>query len=90
MRNYYKRGDWNATCDRCGFKFKASQLKEDWEGFRVCEKDFEERHPQDFLRARVDRIGVPWVRPEPDVSVAVSAPAGYYINGAAINQFTLG
>lgn len=90
MRNYYKSGDWNAICDRCGFKFKASQLKEDWQGFRVCKDDFEMRHPQDFIRARVDKIYVPWVRGEPATSVAASSPSGYYINGASINQFTLG
>lgn len=92
MRNYYKAGDWNAVCDRCGFKFKASELKEDWQGFRVCEHDFEMRHPQDFVRARVDRISVPWVRMDPPVVIsgASSSPSGYYINGASINQFTLG
>lgn len=63
-RNYYKPGDWNAICDRCGFKFKASELKEEWTGLMVCEKDFELRHPQDFLRAKVDQISVPWVRME--------------------------
>lgn len=63
-RNYYKPGDWNAICDRCGFKFKASELKLEWTGLRVCEKDFELRHPQDFLRAKPDKIVVPWTRPD--------------------------
>lgn len=91
MRNYYVPGEWNCICDRCGFKFKASQLKEDWQGFRVCKDDFEMRHPQDFVRARVDRISVPWVRMDPPVVISVSStPSGYYINGVSINQFTLG
>lgn len=89
MRNYYKSGDWNAICDRCGFKFKASQLQEDWQGFRVCKDDFEMRHPQDFIRARIDKIYVPWVRPEfADPVVAVDVRDCYdYINGGPINCF---
>ena len=92
MRNYYKAGDWNAYCMRCGFKFKASELQQDWEGFRVCKADFETRHPQDFVRGRVDKIYVPWISTEAPVviSAASSTPSGYYINGASINQFTLG
>ena len=72
-RNYYKPGDWNAICDRCGFKFKASELKEEWTGLRVCTHDFELRHPQDFLRARVDKISVPWVRKEAPEDATVSS-----------------
>ena len=59
-------GDYNALCDECGFKYKASQLKLRWDGLRVCEKDFEHRHPHDFIRARYDDQSVPWTRPEPD------------------------
>lgn len=47
----YRRGDFNAICDRCGQKFKASQLKRTWNGLRVCSYDFEERNAQDFVRA---------------------------------------
>ena len=31
------RGDWNAICDRCGFKFKASELKKTWDNLYVCD-----------------------------------------------------
>lgn len=69
---YFKSGDWNAVCDFCGFKFKASELKLDWRGFRVCEEDFELRHPLDFLRAKPDKIKVPWTRP--DVGIEIPSP----------------
>ena len=92
MRNYYKPGDWNAICDRCGFKFKASQLREDWQGLRVCAEDFEHRHPLDFLRAVPERITVPWIRPEastiPDFFGSSSNDG--VVNGAEINAFILG
>lgn len=57
-------GDWNANCDRCGFKFKASKLKEEWTGFMVCKECWEPRHPQDFLRGVPDDPSVPWTRPD--------------------------
>lgn len=69
----YRSGDWLAVCDRCGFEFHASELKKDWQGFMVCSKDHETRHPQDLLKGRKERIGVPWTRPEPtDQFITVS------------------
>jgi hypothetical protein len=63
-KNDQRVGDWNAICDLCGFKFKASELKKRWDGMMVCSEDFEQRHPQDFLKARRDKQAVPWTRPE--------------------------
>ena len=51
---YYKDGDNNATCDRCGKPFKASRLKKTWDGLYVCERDWEPRHPQDYVRGTRD------------------------------------
>lgn len=65
-------GDWNAICDRCGFQYKASELKLDWRGLRVCEKDFETRHPQDFVRPRPEKIAVDWARPDEGDAVTVN------------------
>lgn len=31
-----------------------------WDGLIVCPEDYENRHPQDFLRARQERISVPF------------------------------
>jgi len=64
-QNTYAHGDWNAICDQCGFKFKASELRKRWDGFMVCEPDWEPRHPQDFVRAVKDEQKVPWTRSEP-------------------------
>lgn len=62
--DYFKPGDWNAICDRCGFKYKFSQLRKTWDGLYVCrEKCWEPRHPQDRVKARRDRQSVPVARP---------------------------
>ena len=64
----YVPGDWNAVCDVCAQKYKASLMRKRWDGLMVCPNDWEPRHPQDFLRAVPDRQAVPWNRPEtPDV-----------------------
>jgi len=62
--DYLKLGDWNAQCDRCSFKFKASKLRKTWEGFYVCNACWEPRHPSDFFRLPPDDSSVPWTRLE--------------------------
>ena len=64
-KNYFLSGSWNVTCDVCSKKIKASDAKQRWDGFIVCPDDFENRHPQDFVRARQDKISVPFTRPIP-------------------------
>ena len=34
-----------AICDRCGFRYKYTQLKKEWTGFRVCSECYEPKHP---------------------------------------------
>lgn len=60
----YIPGDFWRICEVCGFKYRASQTSKRWDGLIVCREDFEERHPQDFVRGRVDRQNVPNPRPE--------------------------
>ena len=85
-RNYYISGQWNVICDVCGKKIKAGKAKQRWDGFIVCEEDYETRHPQDFVKARVDKISVPFTRPRPvDVFVIVDydmyVDSGYVAEG---------
>lgn len=72
-RTYYAPGDWNVICDRCGFKYKASQMKETWDGLMVCKKDWEPRQPQDYVRGVKDNQAVPWTRPKVEVVFSDSA-----------------
>lgn len=64
-KNYYVSGGWNCICDRCGKKKKISEVTREWTGFLVCNTCFEERHSQDFVRARQDKITIPFNRPRP-------------------------
>ena len=66
-RNYYTSGQFNVICDVCGKKIKAGEAKHRWDGFIVCPSDFEQRHSQDFVRARQDKISVPFTRPIPTI-----------------------
>ena len=62
-KNYFASGQHNFICDVCGKKLKSGEGRKRWDGFYVCKDDFEQRHPQDFVRARQDKISVPWSRP---------------------------
>lgn len=90
----YVSGDWNIICDVCSIKTKASKTRKRWDGFQVCPNCWEERQPLDFVRARQDKISVPFARPEPpDIFTDVvyictvegrSAMAGMAVAGCSI------
>ena len=92
--NYYKGGDWNAICDVCGNKLKASTLRQRWDGLMVCADDFEFRHPQDLMKAPPPERAIPWSRPEaPDTFITVnyiSASTGTQENTVPSGTFTQG
>lgn len=64
--DYLAEGDWNAVCFECGRKFKASSMKKHWQGYYVCERDWEARQPQDFARGVPDDQTPPWTQPMPE------------------------
>lgn len=74
MKNHLILGNWNALCDSCGRKFKATDLKKRWDGLVVCNEDWEQRHPQDLLRVQREQISVPWARPYPATDTYVPNP----------------
>lgn len=84
-KDYLKIGDHNAFCDRCGFKYKASELRKEWQGFMVCATCWEPRHPQEFVRSIPEKPAPPWSRPRndgPSVLIpAVFDTAGHTIVG---------
>ena len=59
-------GSYNAICDVCGLKYKASDLLKRWDGLMVCKFDWEPRHPQEFIRAKHDNAPLPFTRPDSD------------------------
>lgn len=67
--------EYNAICDICGFKLKASQLRKRWDGYMVCNKDYELRHPLDFFTNRNDVHLLPFIRSQPadiDIGPAIN------------------
>jgi hypothetical protein len=57
-----KSYEYNAICDICGFKYKASELKKRWDGYMVCDKDWETRNILDFYRTANDTHTLPFTR----------------------------
>ena len=85
-KNYYLSGEFNVTCDVCSRKIKAHEAKQRWDGFIVCPADFENRHPQDFVKAQTDKISVPFTRPIPSyvfvtVQYNIYWDTGYSVSG---------
>lgn len=52
----FKPGDYWAECELCGFEYRQSRLKKQWDGLKVCERCWSPRHPQDFARSAIDNI----------------------------------
>ena len=75
MRKARWPGNWKVVCDVCGFQFPSGDTLERWDGLRVCNKDYETRHPMDFLRVSAETAIPSYVRPEPtDQFVSVTYP----------------
>jgi hypothetical protein len=64
--NDFVLGDSKSCCDVCGFDYKRSQLKKRWDGALVCNKDWEQRHPQDNIKIPGERNDVKDSRISPD------------------------
>ena len=64
--DYYRSGTYNGICDRCGSKFKFSDLKLEWDGLYVCTANgcWEPRQPQDYVKGVMDNMAVPVSRPD--------------------------
>jgi len=57
-------GDYNMICDRCGGKFRFSQMRKTWDGLWVDKDCWQPRHPQDFVKGISERQTVPVARPD--------------------------
>jgi len=53
-KDYYKKGDWNAICDISGQKYKASDMRMQWDNAWVGRDEWSAKHPQLELRPRPD------------------------------------
>lgn len=64
-QNRYYHGEWNTLCERCRFKFKASELQEEWTGLKVCRDCYEKKHPSYYPIAPREESHVDTVVIEP-------------------------
>lgn len=74
--DYLKLGDWNARCDKCGTKYKGTELKLQWNSIYACTRCWEPRQPQDFVRAVIEHPTPPFVRNPADVILPLCGPNG--------------
>jgi hypothetical protein len=64
----YRPGGAYGICDRCGFKFRLSELRKEWTGLMVCSEDHDPR-PAEHSPPRVKPEGVPLPNARPDNQV---------------------
>jgi len=93
-KNHYISGEWNVTCDVCSKKIKANEARQRWDGFIVCPDDYENRQPQDFVKAQSDKITVPFTRPIPayvftNISYPLYCDTGYVQEGYILETVPL-
>lgn len=54
-----------AICDRCGFRSKYTEIREEWNGSRVCPECYETKHPQlESPKVRADAEALRDARPD--------------------------
>ena len=64
-RSGWREGDHLVVSDVTGFTIYASESRKQWDGAIVGNNEYEDRHPQDLIRARREKPGVPNARPPP-------------------------
>jgi len=68
----FELGKWKVVCDRCGFRMKNTDLRLEWTDLRVCQKCWDQKHPQLDVKGREDKQAPPWVRPEPTADAPIT------------------
>jgi hypothetical protein len=71
--DYYKEGDYNAICDQCGMKYKASTLRMTWDNLFSCPQCWSPKHPQYFVKGLPDHQTVPISRPDNKTTMGQTA-----------------
>lgn len=71
--DYLLVGSNNTICDQCGRKFKAKDLKEQWDGLWTCSRCWDYRHPQEYVRGVKDNMTPALSRPEAPDQFTTSA-----------------
>lgn len=61
---YISKGTYG-ICDRCGVQFRLSELRKEWTGLMVCQKDFDPK-PAQTKPAPITAEGVPVLNARPD------------------------
>lgn len=87
-RSYFKPGDWNAICDQCGAKFKASELLLQWDNARVCRSCWDYRNPQELQLPQPIPSTPAWIRA--DVAIFEEISTTRVVDGALLNSQSMG
>ena len=74
-------------CDRCAFEYKLHELKEEWNGLKVCSTCYEPKHPQlEPITVKADPEALYKPRPNNDLEVGEGFVVVTYTNIAKGNS----
>ena len=59
-------------CDNTGLRVLSGDVRKQWDGLLVWKEQFDERHPQEFVRGVVDNFAVRDARPESPMAVVLA------------------
>lgn len=73
MRRHMRktRRPHKVVCDISGQDFYADEVRKNWRGLIVGLDNWEPRHPQDFVKGRIDRQRVEGPRPDTDATLTL-------------------
>jgi hypothetical protein len=71
LPNKHMTREHYVRCDNTGLRVLSGDVRKQWDGLLVWKEQFDERHPQEFVRGVVDNFAVREARPEEPMSVAL-------------------
>lgn len=63
----WQNGQHWVVCDRCEDVVRKRDVQKEWTGLVVCKECFEQKHEQEYVRGRPEKIAADQpLRPEPE------------------------
>lgn len=84
VRHTHKVGDYLMASDISGRVFYASEMRKRWDGAWVHHSEWEPRHPQEFITARLDPAPLREVRVRGQVPDGCAVEFDLYIGSTTV------
>lgn len=90
IRTSHTLGENLVVCDVCGCKYLSSEIRETWDGYLVCNRDWYPKHPQLDIKAIRDSAPVTYHRNPTDTFATPLTgryvEVNYWLSGYAVGD----